>query len=326
MSSTSPVARGRPTALDVAQRAGVSRTTVSFVLNGRAAERGITAATAERVTAAAADLGYVPDRAARSLRSGLSDLVVFAAPGPQPLSTLALHVITELTDLLVREGLHLVIRRVAAGRPLHEVWRQLSPAAVVGFELGAPDLEDLRSAGVPAVSFAMAAFDAALGTAQARHLLSAGHTVLGYVAPQEHQFRVYGDRRLGAVRRTCAEAGVAEPVVVSCALDVASATGVVRALVEHGGVTAVCAYNDEHAFAVLAAMAELGLRAPADLAVIGADNDPLSALAVPALTTVDPGTVATAEHLLQQVLAALGTPTAHPLAVRAPQVRVRRTA
>ena len=89
----------------------------------------------------------------------------------------------------------------------------------------------------------------------------------------------------------------------------------------------MCAYNDEHAFAVLAGMAELGLRAPHDLAVIGADSDPLSAVAVPALTTVDPGTTLTAEFIAHQVLAAVGDGlTTAPLPVPAPRVRVRRTA
>lgn len=57
----------RVKAADVARLAGVSRTAVSFVLNGRA-EGNIAPATAERVRAAAAELGYTPDRVAQSLR------------------------------------------------------------------------------------------------------------------------------------------------------------------------------------------------------------------------------------------------------------------
>jgi DNA-binding LacI/PurR family transcriptional regulator len=52
-------------------------------------------------------------------------------------------------------------------------------------------------------------------------------------------------------------------------------------------VTAVCAFNDEVAFTLLAAMARLGLRAPDDLALIGVDNQFLSPFSIPPLTSVD---------------------------------------
>ncbi|MEH3078536.1 MAG: LacI family DNA-binding transcriptional regulator, partial [Quadrisphaera sp.] len=185
MSTPQPTGRTRPTALDVARRAGVSRTTVSFVLNGRTEVRGISPATADRVRSAAAELGYAPDRTARLLRAGTSDLVVLAVPGTAPLSALTLRVVAEVTDLLSMAGLHLVVRRTTPDRPFHRAWREVSPAAVIGLEVPAADLEELRLAGVPAVSFDVSAFDEAIGTAQARHLLERGHTSLAYAAPAE---------------------------------------------------------------------------------------------------------------------------------------------
>ena len=68
-----------PTIRDVAERAGVSLTTVSYVLSGR---RGgttrISPSTQERVMAAVDDLGYVPNQAARGMRRGRTDLVAIA--------------------------------------------------------------------------------------------------------------------------------------------------------------------------------------------------------------------------------------------------------
>ncbi|HEX2999155.1 MAG TPA: LacI family DNA-binding transcriptional regulator, partial [Armatimonadota bacterium] len=68
------MAAKRVTSLDVARRAGVSRTTVSFVLNAVAGMQ-ISEETRQRVLDAARDLGYVPDAAAQALASGRSKTI-----------------------------------------------------------------------------------------------------------------------------------------------------------------------------------------------------------------------------------------------------------
>ncbi len=67
---------------DVARKAGVSGTTVSIILNGKADERRISEATRERVLSAMAELGYQPNLGARRLRSRirLSPLWPFTGP------------------------------------------------------------------------------------------------------------------------------------------------------------------------------------------------------------------------------------------------------
>ena len=68
-----------PTIRDVAERAGVSLTTVSYVLSGRSGgTTRISPSTQERVMAAVDDLGYVPNQAARGMRRGRTDLVAIA--------------------------------------------------------------------------------------------------------------------------------------------------------------------------------------------------------------------------------------------------------
>ncbi|MFC7846997.1 LacI family DNA-binding transcriptional regulator [Arthrobacter sp. NPDC057388] len=68
-----------PTIRDVAERAGVSLTTVSYVLSGRSGgTTRISPSTQERVLAAVDDLGYVPNHAARGMRRGRTDLVAIA--------------------------------------------------------------------------------------------------------------------------------------------------------------------------------------------------------------------------------------------------------
>lgn len=60
---------------DIARAAGVSQASVSLVVSGRAAEGGVSTRTEERIRQAMAELGYVPDAAARSLRGGRSGLL-----------------------------------------------------------------------------------------------------------------------------------------------------------------------------------------------------------------------------------------------------------
>lgn len=69
----------KPTIRDVAEAAGVSLTTVSYVLSGRpGGNTRISQPTRERVHAAAHELGYVPNRAARGMRRGRTDVVAVA--------------------------------------------------------------------------------------------------------------------------------------------------------------------------------------------------------------------------------------------------------
>src|SRR5579863_7650586 len=68
-----------PTSIDVARRAGVSQSAVSLVFGGKADGR-VGDRTQEAILRAAADLGYQPNRVARTLRSGRSRLVIFAVP------------------------------------------------------------------------------------------------------------------------------------------------------------------------------------------------------------------------------------------------------
>ena len=71
---------GRATRADVARLAGVSLATVSHVMNGHAERLGFAPATAERVRAAAAEVGYVPRASARTLRYQRSRVVAVVVP------------------------------------------------------------------------------------------------------------------------------------------------------------------------------------------------------------------------------------------------------
>ncbi|MCZ2847264.1 LacI family DNA-binding transcriptional regulator [Modestobacter sp. VKM Ac-2978] len=301
----------RVTSADVAQESGVSRTTVSYVLNDKHGAM-ISADTRERVLAAAARLGYSPSAAARTLRSGRSDLVLCVLPnwtvGPV-LDT----VLDELTRELSDRQLSVLVHHGRGPRPLAELWRAVTPRAVVGFtEFGAEDADAMRRAGIQVLNTSLdedpravfAVPQTRVGQLQVRHLADTGHVHLGWAAPVEPRLADFAERRLSGVRTECARLGLAAPVVQDVDLDVGSATAAVRAW-RRGGVTAVAAYNDEVALAVLAGVRACGLSVPGDVAVIGVDDVPAGRLSDPALTTVAQDAGVQARAIATAVAAAL---------------------
>jgi DNA-binding LacI/PurR family transcriptional regulator len=325
------------TALDVAREAGVSQATVSYVINDHPSHK-IAPETRARVLEAVARLGYTPSAAARALRKGSTDIALLILPDV-PTGPAVAFLLERLTDELELAGLVLVTRRVRQTTERTAPWRELRPAVVVPIVSSlAPELEvELRSAGIPVVGSLLEHPSPDDGTSlgqilagryQVEHLAATGHLRLGYADPADERVRAFVRLRLEGVRLACMELGLDEPVVLPVPLEVEKAAEAVarwRSLPEP--VTAVCAYNDETAFAVLAGMHRLGLEAPDDLAVIGVDDIPLAPLASPPLTTVDQGLDALTLNLAQRIVGAVrGTPS--PPRLRSDTVRLvlRRSA
>ena len=316
---------GRVTSSDVARASGVSRTTVSYVLNAREGAL-ISEATRERVKAAARALGYAPSAAARTLRAGRSDLVVCVLPD-WPTGPVVDSVLDHLADALAERGLALLVHHARDERPLSELWRVVTPRAVVGLRAFTPEDERvMRQAGVEVVVVlqeedphrpgALTASQGGVGGLQVEHLAAAGHRAIGYAYPTDARLAGFADLRLAGVAQRCADLGLPAPLVQPVQLDVASAAQAVTAWRRASPVvTAVAAYNDEVALAVLAALRAEGLAVPGDVAVIGVDDIPAARLAAPALTTVSQSPEVQAGHLAAQVVDALdggGDPPPRP--------------
>lgn len=113
--------RRQPTEADVAALAGCSRTTVSFVMNGRS-EKGISPATWRRVEAAARELGYSPNEAARQLAGGQSQTLGLVLTDPQAdgiHEAVLPEVIRGVGAGAERRGYRLVIRSFGDGPQAH---------------------------------------------------------------------------------------------------------------------------------------------------------------------------------------------------------------
>ncbi len=310
------------TSADVARDSGVSRTTVSYVLNDTPGA-AISEETRARVRASAERLGYTPSAAARALRTGRSDLVLYVLPD-WPLGPAVDTLLDHLAGELAERGLTLLVHHVRGGRPLSDLWRAVTPRAVVGFTaFTQADRESMRRAGVqvlgtlvddePDAAGAFSASQRNIGRLQVRHLHRSGHRVIGYAAGTDPRVREFVELRLEGARAECAEAGLPAPVVELVDLTVDSAVTAVRSWRRHSPhVSAVAAYNDDVAIAVLAGLRAERLRVPDDVAVIGVDDVPAAQFTVPPLTTVSQSLELQARHLAAVVVAGLEGGSAVP--------------
>ncbi|MET8978151.1 LacI family DNA-binding transcriptional regulator [Streptomyces sp. NPDC004539] len=308
---------GRVTSADVAREAGVSRTTVSFVLNGTKGQT-IPEPTRRRVLEAATRLRYAPSAEARTLSRGRSDVVLLHQPPQLPLTDLG-----ALAEFLSAEfaavGLTTVIHPWSP-KPAGDVWTAITPVAVLAWDLPDSDVAAMRRNGVravvsltaesdPVAQWVWGAREHSIARLQVERLLMAGHRRLGYARPHDERLAEASERRLDALERVCAEHGVTAPVAMATPSDDEGAGAAVDAVAAWRemtpAVTGVCAHDAVAALAVLAGLRELGLTVPADLAVIGAVDSPAARLAAPPLTMVAVDMRGTARHLVQAVTSLL---------------------
>ena len=321
----------RVTGADVAQAAGVSRATVSYVLNDTAGQ-SISPETQRRVRAAAKRLGYVPSMAGRTLRRGHSDLVLWVLPD-WPIGAEVGKLIESLTREAGARGFTLAVVQEGHGAtPLATTLRTLAPAAIIAMhELPRTLLRMAKDAGVPVATRWQGATDTAqpklphfaqqswhVGAAQVHHLVQQGHTRIAYLFPDDPRLHPFAEHRLAGARDTAHALGIPALRRRTVALDRARMGAAARAWHE-AGVTAVASYNDEWAMALLSGMHLVGLDAPDDLAVIGCDNILMAPVASPPLTTIDQDVALSAVNIMNEVQRALGLrPSAddidHPLA------------
>ncbi|MFC7643208.1 LacI family DNA-binding transcriptional regulator [Streptosporangium lutulentum] len=267
---------GRATMRDVAQASGVSRTTVSFVLNDTA-DQTIPETTRERVRRAAEDLGYVPHSIARALREGASRIVVLEAGG-LPRGHSLESFIDGLDEELSAAGHGLLVSYGDRSRAsTRTVLDAVSPRAVIDLPAlySRPDRDVADGGWIDGL--------AAHAMTQVSYLRSRGHLVIATAVPtRPDPIMALLD---GHVRAAARELGMPEPR--SLPVDETGATAPdLRAVTRDAPISAVAALTDDLALGVLAAMADLGLTAPRDLAVIGFDDTRHGSLWRLALTTV----------------------------------------
>lgn len=303
----------RVTSRDVAHAAGVSQTTVSFVLNGRT-DQGISEQTRQHVLATAHRLGYVPSAAARSLRSGRSEVVLCLLPDFNVTQAMEEFKV-ELSWVLADAGYSCVFLHHAGLRqPLENLWPHVHPAAVVSFgELPAADADTIQGAGIgliddvfgPDTDTLTGIDQTELGRMQVRYLAAQGHRRIGFAAVADPRERRFCLPRSHGARSACQELHLPEPDVTVLTDAPESATAAV-ATWRRSGATAVAAYNDLTAIAIMQACHTANVAVPRELAVIGVDDLKVASLVTPRLTTIAMDLTVSAHVLAQQIIGLVG--------------------
>ncbi|MFI6087829.1 LacI family DNA-binding transcriptional regulator [Streptomyces sp. NPDC051218] len=295
--------RRPPTIHDVAREAGVSRGTVSRVLNGG---HYVSPSSQEAVNAAIRKTGYVVNRHARSLITGRSDSVGFLLTEPQerffedPNFNVLLR---GCTQALAAHDIPLLLMLAGTPDERRRIMRYITAGHVDGVLLvsshsGDPVTDELREAGVPMVACGkpigqaskvsyVAADDRDGARDMVRHLLSLGRRRVGTVTgPLDTPG---GVDRLAGYREILAEEGIEADERLIASGDYSRAGGEAAAaqLLERApDLDAVFVASDLMAQGVLTTLHRAGRRVPEDVAVGGFDDSPAALTARPALTTV----------------------------------------
>lgn len=289
----------RASIADVASRAGVSKTTVSHVVNET---RSVSDSTRQRVLGAIAALGYRPSAAARSLttkKSGVVGVMISDARNPffgellrgieEAFGTAGYGLMVCNTDeLLKRERLYLdlLLRQQVDGiiaAAASRDWAVLNRARTYHLPIV---FVDRRFKDIPGPFVGVDNEGGAYaGTA---HLIEAGHRRIGLVAGFSRLSSMR--ERTAGFRRALREGGItaSKEWIVSCPLKVESGrSSVHRILSTSPRPTALFINNNLLALGALLALKDLGLRCPDDVALIGFDDHPWATVSAPPMTVVD---------------------------------------
>jgi DNA-binding LacI/PurR family transcriptional regulator len=310
----------RVTTSDVARASGVSRATVSYVLNN-VPGRGISQATRDLVLETAARLGHVPHGPARSLRLGRS-MMVLALVHDYTIGYVADHLIAVLDKALDARGFVLMVHRFDDNtRSISELWGLLSPDLIVS--MGGMPIPELPSAASPVRLIGVQGLfnHKRAGEMQIEYLASKGHHRIGYADLDNPRVQLIADDRLAGAEDALQRLGLPPLEKKKLALgDVDAAFAAIDDWMSGPDpVTAVATHNDETAIMLVSALRARGLEAGRDLAVIGVDNIPLARVGI---TTIEINVDVYGEVILEAVLRAIDGEPEHPHVDRPDMLRL----
>ena len=279
---------------DIAREAGVSISTASNVLNNKTGVIKASEATRQRILRAAESLDYSPSIMAKGLRSGKSGLAGVMLPAIY--GSFIPEILQGIEDVLGENGYNMLLCTFKDAEEFRKKWKILNAKKVDGvitlpsheksfidaytemagkiplvFTAGRIDQLDIPFVYVPPEEIARLA---------ARHLLQMGHRSIGVLGPRRGGFLdafVDETRKYPAVRYHVSRE------FTTFADGAPEFHRLRKALPD---MTAVLAYNDEIAAAMINATREAGLDVPRDLSVIGVDDLPICEMTRPRITTI----------------------------------------
>ncbi len=327
MASSARAARRQPTLATVAAVAGVSPATVSRVINSSAS---VNADIREAVENAIERLGYVPNRAARSLVTQRTDSIALVVREPVGFGIVDPYLSSmtvAASQSLVGSGMHLVVMMAKNGEDQAELARYVRAGHVDGVMLLSvhdddPLPQQLLRAKIPTVLGArpMTPLEGCSyvdvdshGGAQmvARRFVTAGRTRLSTIAGPRDMMA--GVDRLNGFRAALSEAGEPPPVVAYGSFTRESGQEAMRVLLERDpSLDAVFVANDMMALGAMSVLKAAGRRIPDDVAVVGFDDVEVGRHTDPALTTIHQPIAEQASLLVEMLIGQIRTGEAAP--------------
>lgn len=293
----------KTTLKDVAERAGVSKATVSYILNN--SNKPITEETRAKVKKAMEELNYVPDLGAASLTNKTSKMIGVVIPQTEPGSQLMFHnsfyseIISAIEYYARKIGYHILISgtNVDESYIKHVYERNLDAVIAIGVY---PDefFDQFRKIGIPAVlidsyckdeSFHNIRIDDELGGYLAtKYMLDKHHTKVGFLSGKMKEDGVIKKRHEG-YKRALSEYGIPydKELVFEGEVDFDSgieiAERIVRDLVPVSGIVTTA---DVLAIGAIKGFYKMGKNIPSDYSIIGFDDLEISKYITPGLTTI----------------------------------------
>ncbi len=280
---------------DVARRAGVSSATVSRVLND---DHLVSTAARDRVMQAVAELGYRPNRIARSLRRQRSETIgVVVSDIENPHFSRAVRAIE---DAAYKRGYRVVLCNTdETPRKQRDYLQVLADEQVVGVILAPADPADsmigkLLDMGVPIVAFdrsvqderadAVLADNVQAARTATEHLLDLGLERVGFIGGRPEIGT--GRDRLAGYTEAMQQRG-REPLVGEGEFRMEVAQVATRELLaKHHDLDGLVVANNLMAIGAIRALRDAGVRVPDDIAFVGIDDPPWAELLRPAMTTL----------------------------------------
>ncbi len=315
----------RPTQTDVARKAGVSRATVSYVLNGLTEGRvPISQETLERVRNAMEELGYEPDARAQALRSGSTNTIGVIIPDLR--NPHFCEGTTGIEQAARAAGYHILLSSTALTEDYAvDIFKDLARRRIDGLilvssfilisEEAQKTLAQLRERRLPVVELndlynvdcVVSDYGEATREVMA-YLLSLQHRRIGMIYGVGGS--ELGEDRLVPYQDSLRAAGLFDPeLVVECGPTLEDGYRAALKLLQlPARPTAVLAINDLLAIGALRAAGDLNLRVPDDLSLVGYDDIPMAQYLVPRLTTVSKDAFRLGREAFQLLLARIQEP------------------
>ncbi len=297
----------RVTSLEVAKHAGVSRTTVSFVLNNVEGSN-ISLETRAKVQNAAKELGYIPNEAARSLVSGQTRTVGLAISHAEQLQVDAYipQLLYSLTAASHQHGYQVMLETIYKNNHAGNYVRLVEGHRIDGLIVlntwsHDSQLPKLLERKFPVVmlglpqnmsindqTFLVEIDGRGAATRATQHLIDLGHSRIAHITftPEKHDG--VQPRRQG-YKNALEAAGLALDSNLVCFGNYSAQSGfdaMQSLLQQEPHPTALFAGNDTIALGAMAAIKAHGFQIPEDIAVVGFDDIPTAPFMTPALTTI----------------------------------------